>query len=118
LSIWICATRGRCGGHDFATTPTRRVGAILAGFGLIFTGIDYLQNGMKGIAWDLESFAGTGAAAPWALAAIGIVMTIVMQSSTAAAASLRGWRPHARGLAQCGVGSECDGESRSLPGHL
>src|SRR5262245_504160 len=65
----------------------RSLGAILAGFGLIFTGIDYLQNGMKGISWDLESFAGTGAAARWVLAAIGIVMTIVMQSSTAAAAT-------------------------------
>src|SRR5262245_4082504 len=65
----------------------RSIGAILAGFGLIFTGIDYLQNGMKGISWDLDSFAGTGAAAPWVLAAIGIIMTIVMQSSTAAAAT-------------------------------
>src|SRR5262245_53827348 len=65
----------------------RSLGAILAGFGLIFTGIDYLQTGMKGVSWDLESLAGTGAAARWVLAAIGIVMTIVMQSSTAAAAT-------------------------------
>src|SRR5499426_2267891 len=65
----------------------RSLGAILAGFGLIFTGIDYLQIAMKGISWDLESFAGTGAAARWMLAAIGVVMTIVMQSSTAAAAT-------------------------------
>src|SRR5262245_17373375 len=65
----------------------RSLGAVLAGFGLIFTGIDYLQTGMKGVSWDLESFAGTGAAARWILAAIGIVMTIVMQSSTAAAAT-------------------------------
>jgi phosphate:Na+ symporter len=41
----------------------RSLGPILAGFGLIFTGIDYLQTGMKGISWNLESFAGTGAAA-------------------------------------------------------
>src|SRR5262249_19859510 len=61
--------------------------AILAGCGLIFTGIDYLQIAMNGISWDLESFAGTGAAARWMLAAIGVVMTIVMQSSTAAAAT-------------------------------
>src|SRR5215470_2110011 len=65
----------------------RSLGAVLAGFGLIFTGIDYLQVAMKGISWDLESFAGTGAAARWRLAAIGVVMTIVMQSSTAAAAT-------------------------------
>src|SRR5262252_2688833 len=65
----------------------RSLGAILAGFGLIFTGIDYLQVAMNGISWNLESFAGTGAAARWLLASIGIVMTIVMQSSTAAAAT-------------------------------
>ena len=65
----------------------RSLGAILAGFGLIFTGIDYLQLAMNGISWNLESFAGTGAAARWVLASIGIVMTIVMQSSTAAAAT-------------------------------
>jgi phosphate:Na+ symporter len=64
----------------------RAVGALLAGFGLIFTGIDYLKTGIQGISWDLEAFAGTGAAARWVLAAVGIVMTIVMQSSTAAAA--------------------------------
>src|SRR5215510_15068692 len=56
----------------------RSLGAIMAGFGLIFTGIDFLQNGMMGISWDLESFAGTGVAARWVLAAIGVVMTIVM----------------------------------------
>src|SRR5262245_24477156 len=65
----------------------RSLGAILAGFGLLFTGIDYLQMGMKGVQWNLESFAGTGFGARWVLAAIGIVMTIVMQSSTAAAAT-------------------------------
>jgi hypothetical protein len=41
----------------------------------------------EGISWDLDSFAGTGAAAPWVLGAIGIIMTVVMQSSTAAAAT-------------------------------
>jgi len=65
----------------------RSLGAILAGFGLLFTGIDFLQTGMKGISWDLESFAGTGAGARWILAGIGIAMTIVMQSSSAAAAT-------------------------------
>ena len=70
-----------------ASGRLRSLGAILAGFGLLFTGIDYLQLGMKGISWDLESFAGTGAGARWILAGIGIVMTIVMQSSSAAAAT-------------------------------
>jgi hypothetical protein len=41
--LWLVA-RGR----------TRSLGAILAGFGLIFTGIDYLQTGMEGISWNLE----------------------------------------------------------------
>src|SRR6516164_3013165 len=65
----------------------RSLGAILAGFGLLFMGIEYLQMGMKGVTWDLESFAGTGAGARWVLAGIGIIMTIVMQSSSAAAAT-------------------------------
>jgi phosphate:Na+ symporter len=42
---------------------------------------------MRGISWDLESVAGTGAGARWILAGIGIAMTIVMQSSSAAAAT-------------------------------
>jgi phosphate:Na+ symporter len=74
--LWLVA-RGRL----------RSGGAILAGFGLLFMGIDYLQVGMKGVTWDLESFAGTGAGARWILSGLGIIMTIVMQSSSAAAAT-------------------------------
>lgn len=70
-----------------ASGKWRSLGAILAGFGLLFTGIEYLQEGMAGISWDLEAFAGTGAGARWILAGVGIVMTIVMQSSSAAAAT-------------------------------
>jgi phosphate:Na+ symporter len=70
-----------------ARGKTRSFGAVLAGFGLIFTGIDYLQTGMKGISWNLEGLAGNGLGAMWILAGIGIVMTIVMQSSSAAAAT-------------------------------
>ena len=70
-----------------ARGKTRSLGAVLAGFGLIFTGIDLLQTGMAGISWDLQTLAGKGAAAMWVLAGIGIVMTIVMQSSSAAAAT-------------------------------
>ena len=65
----------------------RSLGAILAGFGLLFVGIDYLQNGMAGTSWDLEAFAGNGPAARWILAGVGMVMTFVMQSSSAAAAT-------------------------------
>lgn len=74
--LWLVA-RGRW----------RSLGAILAGFGLLFVGIDYLQNGMAGTSWDLEAFAGTGPAARWILAGVGMVMTFIMQSSSAAAAT-------------------------------
>jgi phosphate:Na+ symporter len=70
-----------------ARGKTRSLGAVLAGFGLIFIGIDYLQTGMAGIRWNLEAWAGTGYGAMWILAGIGIVMTVVMQSSSAAAAT-------------------------------
>jgi len=68
-----------------ASGRTRSLGAVLAGFGLIFLGIEYLQTGMKGVSWNFEAFTGPGS--QWILAGIGIVMTIVMQSSTAAAAT-------------------------------
>jgi len=70
-----------------ARGKTRSLGAILAGFGLIFTGIDFLQTGMGGISWNLEAFAGRGFGARWILAGIGVLMSIVMQSSTAAGAT-------------------------------
>src|SRR5215831_9547992 len=60
-----------------ARGKTRSLGAVLAGFGLIFTGIDFLQTGMAGIKWDLEALAGGGAGAMWILAGIGIVMIVV-----------------------------------------
>src|SRR5262245_8776910 len=37
----------------------RSLGAVLAGFGLIFTGIDFLQTGMAGVNWNLVAWAGT-----------------------------------------------------------
>jgi phosphate:Na+ symporter len=64
----------------------RAVGAVLAGFGLVFTGIEYLQSGMAGIEWDLAGM-GSGPGGVWLLAGIGVVMTIVMQSSSAAGAT-------------------------------
>ncbi len=33
---------------------TRSLGALLAGFGLLFTGIDYMQTGMEGVSWNFE----------------------------------------------------------------
>ena len=38
----------------------RSVGAILAGFGLLFTGIEYMQNGMEGVTWNFTGFTGPG----------------------------------------------------------
>ena len=70
-----------------ARGKTRSFGALLAGFGLIFTGIDFLQTGMGGISWNLEAFTGGGFGARWILAGIGALMSIVMQSSTAAGAT-------------------------------
>jgi phosphate:Na+ symporter len=74
--LWLVA-RGR----------TRSLGAVLAGFGLIFIGIDYLQSGMKDVQWNLDAWAGSGFIGMWLLAGLGVIMTVVMQSSSAAAAT-------------------------------
>lgn len=65
----------------------RSLGAILAGFGLLFIGIEYLQTGMEGVSWNLDAVGGNGFGWQWILAGIGILMSIVMQSSSAAAAT-------------------------------
>jgi phosphate:Na+ symporter len=70
-----------------AKGKARSAGAILAGFGLLFIGIDYLQNGMEGISWNLDAIGGSGFGWQWILAGVGILMSIVMQSSSAAAAA-------------------------------
>ena len=70
-----------------AKGKTRSAGAILAGFGLLFIGIEYLQTGMEGISWNLDAIGGNGFGWQWILAGIGILMSIVMQSSSAAAAT-------------------------------
>src|SRR5271169_1465948 len=70
-----------------AKGKTRSVGAILAGFGLLFIGIEYLQTGMEGISWNLDAVGGSGFGWQWILAGIGILMSVVMQSSSAAAAT-------------------------------
>jgi len=64
----------------------RALGAVLAGFGLLFTGIEYLQAGMAGVEWNLEGFGG-GPGGVWILAGIGALMTVIMQSSSAAGAT-------------------------------
>jgi phosphate:Na+ symporter len=70
-----------------AEGKTRSAGAILAGFALLFIGIEYLQRGMEGISWNLDAIGGSGFGWQWILAGIGILMSVVMQSSSAAAAT-------------------------------
>ncbi|WP_134703445.1 Na/Pi cotransporter family protein [Ammoniphilus sp. YIM 78166] len=63
-------------------------GLTVAGFGLIFVGIDLMQAGMKGLAdaFDLIGLQGDALGIRILLVFIGIAMTVVMQSSSAAVA--------------------------------
>jgi len=65
------------------------LGMAIAGFGLIFLGIDFLQEGMKGVAAGMrpEDLATDGILGTLILFGIGVVMTVIMQSSSAAAAT-------------------------------
>lgn len=65
------------------------VGSALAGFGLVFVGIDLLQAGLTGLSTyvDPASYAIDGFIGRVVLVIVGVVMTIVMQSSSAAVAT-------------------------------
>jgi phosphate:Na+ symporter len=65
------------------------VGLALAGFGLIFVGIDTLQLGMEtlGERVDLSRWHGEGLGGRALLVLLGVGMTVVMQSSSAAVAT-------------------------------
>lgn len=65
------------------------IGLAIAGFGLIFVGIDVLQGGMKDLATriDLAAYASDGFFGRLLLVGVGVVMTVVMQSSSAAVAT-------------------------------
>jgi phosphate:Na+ symporter len=65
------------------------VGLALAGFGLIFVGIDFIQDGMASLAegLDLEAISTAGILGRVTLVAVGAVMTVLMQSSSAAVAT-------------------------------
>lgn len=67
----------------------RAIGLALAGFGLIFVGIDTLQAGMRalGEAFDLARLPAIGLLGHLAAMAVGALMTVVMQSSSAAVAT-------------------------------
>jgi phosphate:Na+ symporter len=65
-----------------------RLGMAIAGFGLVFVGIDALQAGMASLEIDLTRFAqGGGVLDILALVGVGALMTVVMQSSSAAVAT-------------------------------
>jgi phosphate:Na+ symporter len=66
------------------------LGLALAGFGLIFVGIDLLQSGMGGLAQSVrpDSFPQATVLGRLVLVLIGVVMTVVMQSSSAAIATI------------------------------
>jgi phosphate:Na+ symporter len=62
------------------------VGTALAGFGLLFMGIALLQQAFTGLAGQISLPQGEGAAALLAQLGIGVLMTVLMQSSSAAMA--------------------------------
>lgn len=73
-----------------ASRRRAQLGLALAGFGLIFVGIDVLQGGMAGVASRLDpaDFPSSGrAVGVLLLIVLGGVTTVVMQSSSAAVAT-------------------------------
>ncbi len=64
------------------------LGMALAGFGLIFIGIDFLQEGMSGVAHSIDFSALSDASllGRLALVLVGAVLTVLLQSSSAAVA--------------------------------
>jgi phosphate:Na+ symporter len=92
LSIGTAALPAVAAGALLRMLTTGRLagaGLALAGFGLIFTGIDLLQLGMQGAAQRIDpaTLPGGTLAGRLLLVVVGIVMTVVMQSSSAAVAT-------------------------------
>ncbi len=67
----------------------RSLGLALAGFGLIFVGIDKLQHSMQDMAeiFDLAALPSTGVISYLVTVVIGTLMTVIMQSSSAVVAT-------------------------------
>ncbi len=101
---WIVAGLGLKVNLGFYTLPLIGLGAMLklmtrgrwaelglavAGFGLMFLGLNTLQEGMRGLSgvFSLASLPTGGYGARIAIMLIGLVMTAVLQSSTAAVAT-------------------------------
>lgn len=68
----------------------RSLGTALAGFGIIFIGIETLQIAMRGLSgvFDLAALPSAGAKAHLLAMLIGTGMTVIMQSSSAAVATI------------------------------
>jgi len=73
----------------FAHGRRSQAGLALAGFGMIFLGIDVLQEGMAGMAaaFDPAGMARPGLPGALLLVGIGALMTVVLQASSAAMAT-------------------------------
>lgn len=101
---WIISTLGLKVDLGFYTMPLIGVGALLsllargrwrhlgialAGFGMLFVGIDTMQSGMEsaGEWFSLSSLTGTGWSGRVIALLVGLVMTILLQSSTATVAA-------------------------------
>jgi phosphate:Na+ symporter len=79
------------------------IGLALAGFGLVFFAVSVLQEGMATLATRLDPamLPGTSLAGRSALVALGVAMTVAMQSSSAAmATTLTAFHTGTIGLAQ------------------
>lgn len=74
---------------QFSKGKLAHSGNVISGFGLLFIGIQFLQDGMAGISTtiDLSQFTGDSIGNLLILIIVGIIMTIVMQSSSAAVAT-------------------------------
>ncbi|MDA3899309.1 MAG: Na/Pi symporter [Spirochaetes bacterium] len=70
----------------FSNDRVNYLGNVLAGFGLIFVGVDILQNGMVSLVEyiDLSYFSGYTIGGRLMLILVGVIMTLIMQSSGAA----------------------------------
>jgi phosphate:Na+ symporter len=73
----------------FGSGRIKKAGLVFAGFGLLFLGIDMMQEAMKSLSGQLrpESFPSPGLLGSALLVLMGTVMTVVMQSSSAAVAT-------------------------------
>jgi phosphate:Na+ symporter len=74
--------------HLVGKRKVAALGFALAGFGLVFIGLDALQGGMAGLGGKLtpSSFPAPTLLGKVLLVLLGVVMTVVMQSSSAAVA--------------------------------